>query len=60
MEIKQIRNATLKIKYGNVCFLIDPWFEEQGIGRNDVRKFAKEKGLKQIIVPEDDETFRYL
>ena len=32
MDIKQIRNATLKIKYSGVCFFIDPWFEEQGTG----------------------------
>ncbi len=32
MIIQQIRNATLKIKYGCICFLLDPWFQDQGTG----------------------------
>ena len=32
MVIQQIRNATLKIEYGNITFLIDPWFQDQGTG----------------------------
>lgn len=32
MVIQQIRNATVKIKYGNVTFLIDPWLQDQGTG----------------------------
>ena len=32
MIIQQIRNATLKIKYGSITFLIDPWFQDQGTG----------------------------
>lgn len=32
MIIRQIRNATLKIKYGNFTFLIDPWLQDQGTG----------------------------
>ncbi len=32
MVIQQIRNATLKIKYGNTTFLIDPWLQDQGTG----------------------------
>ena len=32
MLIKPIRNATLKITYGCVNFLIDPWFQDQGTG----------------------------
>ena len=32
MIIQQIRNATLKIKYGGSTFLIDPWFQDQGTG----------------------------
>jgi len=32
MYIQQIRNATLKIKYGSCTFLIDPWFQDQGTG----------------------------
>ena len=30
MELKQIRNATLNIKYGGKKFLIDPWLAEKG------------------------------
>ncbi len=32
MTIQQIRNATLKIRYRNITFLIDPWFQDQGTG----------------------------
>lgn len=32
MIIQQIRNATLKIRYRNISFLVDPWFQDQGIG----------------------------
>lgn len=32
MIIQQIRNATLKIKYSSITFLIDPWFQDQGTG----------------------------
>lgn len=46
MEIKQIRNATLKIKYGNVCFLIDPWFEEQGTGYSAKAIKVEMQGVK--------------
>ena len=30
MEIQQIRNATLKITYGKMTFLVDPWLAERG------------------------------
>ncbi len=30
MEIRQIRNATLKIAYGGKTFLIDPWLSDKG------------------------------
>lgn len=32
MIIQQIRNATLKITYGGVMFLIDPWLQDKGTG----------------------------
>jgi len=32
MIIQQIRNATLKINYGGVMFLIDPWLQDKGTG----------------------------
>ncbi len=32
MVIQQIRNATVKIKYGSITFLIDPWLQDQGTG----------------------------
>ena len=32
MRIQQIRNATLKIEYGDVTFLIDPWLQDKGCG----------------------------
>ncbi|MBR4446773.1 MAG: MBL fold metallo-hydrolase [Solobacterium sp.] len=32
MKIQQIRNATVKIQYGNTVFLVDPWLQEKGTG----------------------------
>ncbi len=32
MIIQQIRNATLKIEYSGISFLIDPWLQDQGTG----------------------------
>lgn len=46
MEIKQIRNATLKIIYDGVCFLIDPWFQEKGTGFSAKAINTKMQGIK--------------
>lgn len=32
MIVQQIRNATLKIQYDRVMFLIDPWLQDKGTG----------------------------
>lgn len=32
MKIQQIRNATLKIKYGGQTILLDPWLQDKGTG----------------------------
>lgn len=32
MKIQQIRNATLKIHYGGITFLVDPWLQDKGKG----------------------------
>ena len=32
MKIQQIRNATLKIQYGDQTILLDPWLQNQGTG----------------------------
>lgn len=32
MIIQQIRNATVKIRYHGITFLIDPWFQDRGTG----------------------------
>ena len=32
MKIQQIRNATLKIKYGGQMILLDPWLQDKGTG----------------------------
>ena len=32
MKIQQIRNATVKIQYGNTVFLVDPWLQEKETG----------------------------
>lgn len=46
MVIQQIRNATVKIKYGNITFLIDPWFQDQGTGFSAKAVRPEMQGLK--------------
>jgi len=45
MEIQQIRNATLKITYGNVTFLVDPWMCDKG----EIGSFADIPGQPYVI-----------
>lgn len=47
MEITQIRNATLKIKYGGVCFLVDPWLQDVG----SITSFVEPGTFKNPTVP---------
>ena len=46
MVIQQIRNATLKIKYGVITFLIDPWFQDQGTGFSAKAVKSEMQGIK--------------
>ena len=46
MVIQQIRNATLKIKYGVITFLIDPWFQNQGTGFSAKAVKSEMQGIK--------------
>ena len=46
MIIQQIRNATLKIKYGSITFLIDPWFQNQGTGFSAKAVRTEMQGIK--------------
>ena len=46
MVIQQIRNATLKIKYGDIVFLIDPWFQDQGTGFSAKTVRPEMQGIK--------------
>ncbi len=46
MVIQQIRNATLKIKYGGITFLIDPWFQDQGTGFSAKAVRPEMQGIK--------------
>lgn len=47
MKITQIRNATLKITYGNRVFLIDPWLQDVGA----VPPFGKQNTIPNPTVP---------
>ena len=47
MEITQIRNATLKIEYGGVCFLVDSWLQDVG----SITSFVEPGTFKNPIVP---------
>ena len=46
MVINQIRNATLKIEYGSITFLIDPWFQDQGTGFSAKAVKPEMQGIK--------------
>lgn len=46
MIIQQIRNATLKIEYGSITFLIDPWFQNQGSGFSAKAVRPEMQGIK--------------
>ncbi len=46
MIIQQIRNATLKIEYGDNTFLIDPWLQDQGTGFSAKAVRPEMQGLK--------------
>ena len=46
MIIQQIRNATLKIEYGSITFLIDPWLQDQGTGFSAKAVKSEMQGIK--------------
>ncbi len=46
MIIQQIRNATLKIEYGRITFLIDPWLQDQGTGFSAKAVKSEMQGIK--------------
>lgn len=46
MIIQQIRNATVKIRYSNVTFLVDPWFQDQGTGFSAKAVRPEMQGIK--------------
>ncbi len=46
MIIQQIRNATLKIKYSSITFLIDPWLQDQGTGFSAKAVRPEMQGIK--------------
>ena len=46
MKIQQIRNATLKIIYGGLTFLVDPWLQDKGTGFSAMTVSPKMSGIK--------------
>lgn len=46
MQIQQIRNATLKIRYDSFVFLIDPWLQDKGTGFSAKAVRLEMQGLK--------------
>lgn len=46
MYIQQIRNATLKIVYGGIAFLVDPWLQDQGTGFSAKAVKPEMQGIK--------------
>lgn len=49
MKIQQIRNATLKITYGNRIYLIDPWLEDKGKGMSAPTILPEMHGIKSPL-----------
>ena len=46
MYIQQIRNATLKINYSGITFLVDPWLQDQGTGFSAKAVRPEMQGIK--------------
>lgn len=51
MKIQQIRNATIKITYSGVTFLLDPWLQDKGTGMSARTVQPELEGVKS---PMDD------
>ncbi|MCI8333741.1 MAG: MBL fold metallo-hydrolase [Lachnospiraceae bacterium] len=49
MRIQQIRNATLKIIYGDSTFLLDPWLQDRGTGFSALTVRSEMKGVKSPL-----------
>lgn len=47
MKIQQIRNATLKIQYGDQTILLDPWLQDKGTGLSAPTVNQKMEGIRQ-------------
>ena len=58
MIIQQIRNATLKIEYNGISFLIDPWLQDQGSGFSVIAVRPEMQGIKcpMNALPDSPET----
>ena len=58
MIIQQIRNATLKIEYGSITILIDPWFQNQGSGFSAKAVRPEMQGIKcpMNVLPDSPES----
>lgn len=58
MNIQQIRNATLKIRYEGITFLIDPWLQDQGAGFSAKAVRREMQGVKcpMNALPESPES----
>lgn len=49
MKIQQIRNATLKIEYGGIKFLLDPWLQDKGTGFSAPAIVPEMMGIKNPL-----------
>lgn len=49
MKIQQIRNATMKINYGGVTFLLDPWLQDKGTGMTAPTVRPEMHGIKSPL-----------
>ncbi len=51
MYFQQIRSATIKLKYNDVCFLIDPWLMDACSEEKRKEALEKKKFIPEPIVP---------
>lgn len=50
MKFQQIRNATIRLQYGGVCFLVDPWLQRKGTGMRAKTPWPEKNSIASPLV----------
>ena len=51
MLFQQIRNATIKFRYQDVCILIDPWLTDEAVGEEREQALATKSFIEKPVAP---------